>query len=90
MAFKMASGSNLQPGGTHVWHWNNYVHDQVYSFAAKPLSQGYYAGTKMVEVTKVRYVVIPQHDAPSKSRIEITVFNPGSSAVNYELYLAHS
>ena len=87
MATKVGSGSNLPAGGTHVWWWNNFVFGQVYSFSAQPLSGGYYAGEKQAQVTSVKYVVTPQHDAPSKTHIEIVVYNPGASSTNYDLYL---
>lgn len=88
MAQKMGSGTNLAPGGTHVWQWNNYVHDLVYSFAAKPLSEGYYNGEKQARIANVKYVVTPQHDAPSKTKIVVEITNPGSTSVNYDLYIS--
>jgi hypothetical protein len=87
MASKIASGSNLPAGGTHYWYWNNAVYDQVYTFAAKPLSQGYPAGEKQAKIASVKYIMTPHFDAPATTAIQIEVYNPGSTSVNYDLFI---
>jgi hypothetical protein len=87
MATKIGSGSNLAPGGTHVWWWNNYVFEDVYTFAAHPLAASYMVGQTQAQVTSVKYVVIPHHDAYSTNHIEIVVSNPGGSATSYDLFM---
>lgn len=87
MATKIGSGSNLPAGGTHYWYWYNSVYDQVYQFAAKPLSQGYAAGSKQAKITSVKYIMTPNFDAPATTAIQIEVFNPGSTSVNYDLFI---
>jgi len=87
MATKIASGSNLAPGATHVWWWNNYVFGKVYAFAAQPLSAGYHVGETQTQVVSVKYVTTPQRDAPSTGHIEIVLSNPGTTPTSYELYM---
>jgi hypothetical protein len=90
MASKIATAYNLAPGATQTWTWNNAVHDLVYTFAAKPLSEGYAAGEKQARIGLVKYYVTPQFDAPSKLRITIEVINTGTTSVDYDLYMTYA
>lgn len=90
MASKIVTAYNLAPGAAHTWTWFNAVHNLVYTFAAKPLSEGYSAGEKQARIGLVRYYVTPQLDAPSKTRVTIEVINTGTTSVDYDLYMTYA
>jgi hypothetical protein len=80
---KIKTFTQVAPGATASAHWNN-ASAEVYSLSAWPIVSA--GGIGQVEVTKVTYKAIKEHDKPTARELHFSVKNTGLFSVNIDVW----
>lgn len=84
-------GTNLYPGATHHWVWNNAPAQRVWSASLDVWRAKYFlSGNPRMEVTRIEYVSLFEDfkTQPSEMEIHFYVKNTGTVGANYRLNMA--